>query len=205
MKIHEHSAGHITKMAAKPIYGKSPSKLFFSENRWTNFHETWYVAFGSTAHYRLFKWCPWVDLDLFYGKVKFGNISFYIENCHSDGFFDNFAACHLEIGWYTTKWVNIGYEVLLSPAKHHIDILGPDIRWAFTGPMILWFLMHWPTQTNLFSYRIWQSRGLGLRGIELPSKRKQRGWSASRLPRNWSAPLFSHTCKIRHWFYESTK
>ena len=30
MKIHEHDAGHMTKMATKPIYGKIPSKIFFS-------------------------------------------------------------------------------------------------------------------------------------------------------------------------------
>ena len=30
MNIHEHDAGHMTKMATKPIYGKNPSKIFFS-------------------------------------------------------------------------------------------------------------------------------------------------------------------------------
>ena len=28
MKIHEHDAGHMTKMTATPIYGKNPSKIF---------------------------------------------------------------------------------------------------------------------------------------------------------------------------------
>ena len=28
MKIYEHDAGHMTKMAATPIYGKNPSKTF---------------------------------------------------------------------------------------------------------------------------------------------------------------------------------
>ena len=28
MKIHEHDAGHMTKMATMPIYGKNPSKIF---------------------------------------------------------------------------------------------------------------------------------------------------------------------------------
>ena len=31
MKIHEHNAGHVTKMAATPLYGKNTSKIFFSE------------------------------------------------------------------------------------------------------------------------------------------------------------------------------
>ena len=30
MQIWWHDAGHMTKMAATPIYGKNPSKIFFS-------------------------------------------------------------------------------------------------------------------------------------------------------------------------------
>ena len=30
MKIWWHGAGHMTKMAAMPIYGKNPLKIFFS-------------------------------------------------------------------------------------------------------------------------------------------------------------------------------
>ena len=29
MKIYWHDAGHMTKMAAMPIYGKNPLKIFF--------------------------------------------------------------------------------------------------------------------------------------------------------------------------------
>ena len=29
MKIHEHDASHLTKMAVTPIYDKNPSKIFF--------------------------------------------------------------------------------------------------------------------------------------------------------------------------------
>ena len=34
MKINEHDASHMTKMAATPIYGKNPSKIFFSGTGW---------------------------------------------------------------------------------------------------------------------------------------------------------------------------
>ena len=34
--------------------------------------ETWYAASRAWVLPNLFKWWPWVDLDLFYGKVKFG-------------------------------------------------------------------------------------------------------------------------------------
>ena len=30
MKFYGNNAGHITKMVAMPIYGKNPSKIFFS-------------------------------------------------------------------------------------------------------------------------------------------------------------------------------
>ena len=30
MKIQEHDAGHMAGMATKPIYGKNPTKIFFS-------------------------------------------------------------------------------------------------------------------------------------------------------------------------------
>ena len=52
MKIYQHDAGIMTKMAAMPIYGKNLKNL---RNQWTDFHITWYVASGTPAHYILFK------------------------------------------------------------------------------------------------------------------------------------------------------
>ena len=48
------------------------------QNGWMDFNKTWYVALGTPAHYSLFKWWPWVDLDLIYGWVKFGKLGFSI-------------------------------------------------------------------------------------------------------------------------------
>ena len=31
MKICQHDDGHMTKMAAMPLYGENPSKIFFSD------------------------------------------------------------------------------------------------------------------------------------------------------------------------------
>ena len=39
--------------------------------------ETWYAASGARVLLSLFKWWPWVDLGLFYGKVKFGPLCFW--------------------------------------------------------------------------------------------------------------------------------
>ena len=43
MKIYQHFAGHLTKMAAMPIYGKTLSNLL-SRNQWADFDETLYEA-----------------------------------------------------------------------------------------------------------------------------------------------------------------
>ena len=53
-KVYINGPGHMTKMAAMPIYGKNPSKIFFSRTR-ADFHETWYVASGTPAHHSLYK------------------------------------------------------------------------------------------------------------------------------------------------------
>ena len=43
MKIHQDSAGHMTKMASMLIYGKHFKKLL-SRNHWADFDETMYEA-----------------------------------------------------------------------------------------------------------------------------------------------------------------
>ena len=98
MKIHEQDAGHISKMAPMPLYGKKHFKNLLLQNPWTDFHETWYVASGTPAHHSLFKWWPWVDLDLFYGKVKFGNLGFFIGKIENSEFSETIEACDLKVG-----------------------------------------------------------------------------------------------------------
>ena len=48
-------------------------------NQRTDDLETWYAALGAWALPSLFKWYPWVDPDLFYGKVKFAALCFVWE------------------------------------------------------------------------------------------------------------------------------
>ena len=52
-KVCSRHLGHMTKIGAIPIYGKNPSKIFFS--RQADFHETCYVVLGTPAHHSLFK------------------------------------------------------------------------------------------------------------------------------------------------------
>ena len=75
MKIYTNELGHMTNMAAMPIYGKNLNKSSSPEpiDRWP-----WnlYVALSMQVLPRLFKLLPWVDLDPFYAKVKFGDVGF---------------------------------------------------------------------------------------------------------------------------------
>ena len=57
---------------------KKPFKNLLLRNQRANDLGPWYIALGPWAHQSLFKWWPWVDLDLFYGKVKFGPLRFYM-------------------------------------------------------------------------------------------------------------------------------
>ena len=53
-KVCINGPGHMTKMAAMPIYGKN-LKQSSSLNRWIDFNETWYVALKTLAHYNLYE------------------------------------------------------------------------------------------------------------------------------------------------------
>ena len=55
-------------------YGVKLKKNLLLRNRWADLDETWYVACGTWAHHSLYKLWPLDDLDLFYAKVKFGNL-----------------------------------------------------------------------------------------------------------------------------------
>ena len=55
------------------------------QNRMSYDLETWLVASGTQALQSLYKWWPWVDLDLFYDKVKCGNYGFSIGKNRNSG------------------------------------------------------------------------------------------------------------------------
>ena len=54
---------------------KTLQKSSSLKNR-ANCFETWDVALVTWAHHNLFKWWPWIDLHLFYAKIKFGHLCF---------------------------------------------------------------------------------------------------------------------------------
>ena len=141
MKIYWHYTGHVTKMAAMPISGKNPFKNLPLWNRWTDFHKTWYVALVTPAHHNLFKWWPWVDLDLFYCKAKFRNIGFFYRRKWKLLIFQNY--CSL---WSETYWDNEDMWVLKVKV----------ISWPWPKVIFIWKLKlaflrnHFTNQSQIF-------------------------------------------------------
>ena len=68
----------MTKMATMLIYGKNLLKNLLLQNQKTDDRETCNASSGARVLPSLLKWWPWVDLDLSYGKVKFGPLRFCI-------------------------------------------------------------------------------------------------------------------------------
>ena len=100
-KIYSNDPGHMTKMAVMPIYGKNL---------------IWYAASGAQVLPSLFKWWPWVDFDLFYGKVKFGPLCFCMEFRKNNGFFRNYCRLWFETSNRWPKWQEVSVDIkTLSP------------------------------------------------------------------------------------------
>ena len=70
--------GNLIKMAAMPIYVKTLKNLLL-QNHNADCLETWYVASEDLVYLSLYKLGRWVDLDLFYGKVKYDSSGFCME------------------------------------------------------------------------------------------------------------------------------
>ena len=125
------------------------------QNRQADFHETWYVASGFQAHHSLFKWWPWSDLDLFYGKVKFGNLAFSIGKSGNNGFFINYWSLWPD-SWLiqTANWLHKGMWVLKVKV----------ISWPW--PKVVYiqkfkpnFLRNYSTILNQILYESFQGQG----------------------------------------------
>ena len=86
----------MTNMATMPIYAKNLKNLLF-QNQLIDDLETWYVALSMGVLPRSFKLWPWIDLDLFYIKVKFGYIGFCMGE--SEFFFLHSAKWVNEVEW----------------------------------------------------------------------------------------------------------
>ena len=75
-KVCSRGLGHMNRMATMPINVKTLNFFRLPRNRWTSGHGTWYPALGTWTHLHVF---TWVNLELFYGKIKFGPYAFVRE------------------------------------------------------------------------------------------------------------------------------
>ena len=96
-KVYINGPGHMTKMAAMPIYGKNLKKNLLLQNQKSYDLETWHVASGTQTLHSLYKCSPWVDLDLFYGKVKLGYLGFFIGKVKTMDFSETIAASDMKV------------------------------------------------------------------------------------------------------------
>ena len=85
---------------------------------------SWYAASGTHVLPSLFKWCPWVDVDLFYGKVKFGPLCFCMGKVKTMDFSETIVVYDIKFGRCSqlNEYMKL-YEYQRS--RSFID-LGPD-------------------------------------------------------------------------------
>ena len=95
------SWSHDQRWPPRPYMVKTLQKNLLLWIWQADFHETWYVASGTQAHHSLFKWWPWVYLDLFYGQGQIWLLGLFHSKKWKLLIFQNI--CSL---WPETKWKN---------------------------------------------------------------------------------------------------
>ena len=101
MKICSNGLCHMTNMATMPIYGKKNLKNLLLLNQKANDLESWYAASGTWVLPNLFKWRHWVDLDIFYGKVKLIPYAFVWEKGKIMDFSETIVVCDIKVGRFS--------------------------------------------------------------------------------------------------------
>ena len=128
-------------------------KNLLLQNQLTNDLETSFVALCMWVLSRLFKLSPWVDLDLFYAKVKFGHIGFYMGKSENYLFFRNYCSLRSQTCLkHSAKWV---YEV----------------GWVFKVKVILW---PWSKVTQISKFKLFFSKTVGQFGTKVHMKAWRR-------------------------------
>ena len=99
MKIHQHNAGHMTKMGAMPIYGKNTFKILFLGT-------TGPILMKLCMKYQKPKpfiicanYDPELTLIYMYFTARSNlQLRLYMGKCDIDGFFGIYSSCDLEFG-----------------------------------------------------------------------------------------------------------
>ena len=103
-----------------PIYGKTFKNILLW-NLNADDLETWSGASSTRLLPSVFKWCPWVDLDLFYGKSNLVPYAFVWEKTKTMDFSENIVVCntYITVGRCSQlKWVHEALWVLEVKVIH---------------------------------------------------------------------------------------
>ena len=73
-------------------------KDIFLSIRKADGHETWNTALNTQVLPSVFKCCPWVDLNLFYGKVKTGPLCFCMGKVKTMDFSETIVVYDIKVG-----------------------------------------------------------------------------------------------------------
>ena len=142
-----NNLGHMTKMAAMPIYGKNPSKTFFSKtnrlisrklgmkHRWLKYFNVYINQDPVMTLTKFMARSTWVAYAFELGKLL---------KCH----LKRKASRKLANGQNIEdsekrKWPK-SFICPCTGIKYHnihtcLLVYAADLRWAFTGPLVLWF------------------------------------------------------------------
>ena len=91
-----------------PYMAKTFENLLL-KNRMADNLETWYAALGTRVLPSLFKWWCLVDLDLFYSKVKFGHVDFYMRKKRTGFFWSYCSLWHSKLMYAITLMISYKY------------------------------------------------------------------------------------------------
>ena len=128
MKIYTNDLGHMTNMAAMPIYSKNLIKSSSPEPiypwPWNLVCSIIYVSITKVVQIKSLVW-PWSILR----QGQFGHIGFWMENCENYLFFGNYCSLrsqsclkHLDKWVNDVKWVSkVSQGYSLTLVKGHSD------------------------------------------------------------------------------------
>ena len=98
MKNHQHFAGHITKMAAMPIYGKNPLKTIFPGTTWQILIKLCMKHQRPKPFIICANYDPGSTLTYFMARSDFATMAFTWENVTMMDSLEIIALCDLEFG-----------------------------------------------------------------------------------------------------------
>ena len=112
--------------------------------------ETWHVALGTQALQSLYKWWPWVDLDLFYGKVKLGHLYVWMGKTVIKSFNGGKLAAKDYIDWIILLMKKIWPQGLSATAPGLYTCIWPPFSNIFSTETA------WPIKAKFYVELPWE-------------------------------------------------